>query len=433
MIRSISRKLLLLLITTLLLFGLIIFSLWSLAKEQAQTRNHLESIMQIQLSIDSLRSQLWGFLQYEDADMLKQVSAAQKKLSEKLDQFAYSDRHTRSMIRLNQNLSVLIAQETKFGQSVMKMEGKMSGRDLLHARYNMLVQNMTEELLDLQRKKLNQSRENQQITLILTAANLLIFSAFVWGFALQIYRHFQFGFKALKHGFHELSQGKLSSQIETSHLDSEFVALAEFFHQMKSALRKTMVSRDDLQTEVHRQTEELKAQKERLLFLSEHDYLTGLLNRRAFEEHLEQALVKANRSGMKVVVLFLDLDKFKQINDNYGHEIGDELIRSIGERIHHHIRTSDFAGRIGGDEFVICLDLLDSLDCVESRVQRLSEEISQPISVNDVQISVDVSIGMSCFPDDASNKQGLLSHADKSMYEIKYDKRIGSPDISDVV
>ncbi|KUI98015.1 GGDEF domain-containing protein [Vibrio sp. MEBiC08052] len=433
MIRSISRKLLLLLITTLLLFGLIIFSLWSLAKEQAQTRNNLESIMQIQLSIDSLRSQLWGFLQYEDTDMLKQVSVAQQRLSEKLDQFAYSDRHTRNMIRMNENLSILIAQETKFGQSVMKMEGKMSGRDLLHARYNMLVQNMTEDLLDLQRKKLNQSRENQQITLILAASNLLIFSAFVWGFALQIYRHFQSGFKALKHGFHELSQGKLSSQIETNHLDSEFVALAELFHQMKSALRKTMVSRDDLQTEVHRQTEELKAQKERLLFLSEHDYLTGLLNRRAFEEHLERALLKASRSGMKVVVLFLDLDKFKQVNDNYGHEIGDELIRSIGERIHHHIQAPDFAGRIGGDEFVICLDLLENVGCIEARIQRLSEEISQPIAVNDIQISVGVSIGMSCFPDDASNKQGLLSHADKSMYEIKYDKRIGSLDISDVV
>ncbi|QMV16566.1 GGDEF domain-containing protein [Vibrio spartinae] len=433
MIRSISRKLLLLLISTLLLFGLIIFSLWSLAQDQAQTRNNLESIMQIQLSIDSLRSQLWGFLQYEDTDMLKQVSVAQRKLSEKLEQFAYSDRYTRNMIRMNEHLSVLVAQEIKSGLSAMTREGQMSGRDLLHARYNMLVQNMTENLLDLQRKTLNQSRKNQQITLLLTAANLLIFSAFVWVFALLIYRHFQYGFKALKHGFHELSQGKLSSQIETSHLDSEFVSLAELFHQMKSALRKTMVSRDDLQTEVHRQTEELKAQKERLLFLSEHDYLTGLLNRRAFEEHLERALIKANRSGVKVVVLFLDLDKFKQINDNHGHEIGDELIRSIGQRIHHHIRTSDFAGRIGGDEFVICLDLLENIDCIEARIQRLSEEISQPVSVNDVQVSVGVSIGMSCFPDDASNKQGLLSHADKSMYNVKYSKRIERLDISDVV
>ncbi|SJN52734.1 Cyclic di-GMP phosphodiesterase Gmr [Vibrio ruber DSM 16370] len=412
---------------------MIVFSLWSLAKEQQQTRNNLESIMQIQLSIDSLRSQLWGFLQYEDADMLKQVSAAQQRLSEKLDQFAYSDRHTRNMIRMNENLSVLIAQESKYGQAAMRMEGKMSGRDLLHARYNMLVQNMTEDLLELQRKKLNQSRENQRLTLILAATNLLIFSAFVWVFALQIYRHFQSGFKALKHGFHELSQGKLSSQIETNHLDSEFVALADLFHQMKSALRKTMISRDDLQTEVHRQTEELKAQKERLLFLSEHDYLTGLLNRRAFEEHLECALIKARRSGLKVVVLFLDLDKFKHVNDNYGHEIGDELIRSIGERIHHHIRTADFAGRIGGDEFVICLNLLESVDCIEARIQRLSEEISQPISVNDIQISVGVSIGMSCFPDDAASKQGLLSHADQSMYEIKYEKRSEALNISDVV
>lgn len=139
---------------------------------------------------------------------------------------------------------------------------------------------------------------------------------------------------------------------------------------MTVSLCRSTVTRKELEEEVLRQTRQLKHKQEQLLFLSEHDPLTNLMNRRAFDKQLENAMIKANRSGCKLALLFIDLDEFKQVNDTYGHDAGDVVLVNIAQRLEESVRESDFVGRLGGDEFVICLDLLHDLSIVDKKFSK---------------------------------------------------------------
>ncbi|EHU9443916.1 GGDEF domain-containing protein [Vibrio vulnificus] len=168
-----------------------------------------------------------------------------------------------------------------------------------------------------------------------------------------------------------------------------------------------------------RQTTELRAQKEQLVYLSERDPLTGLKNRRAFMTALEDAAIKANRSGLKMALLFIDLNKFKEINDTYGHDAGDEILCRVAERMVDCFRHSDILGRLGGDEFVVCLDLLKSYDGVISKAEQFAEQMSAPILFHGHHLQVTPSIGISCYPDQSSSILELVKLADEDMYQAK--------------
>ncbi len=109
-------------------------------------------------------------------------------------------------------------------------------------------------------------------------------------------------------------------------MDNEFLKLAKFFNHMTDSLKESVVTREELEHQIIVKTAQLEAQKEKLQFLSEHDSLTGLQNRFAFEKSLNSAIVKADRSGLKLALLFIDLDKFKQVNDTKGHDAGAQVV-----------------------------------------------------------------------------------------------------------
>lgn len=421
MIDSVSRKLTLLFVATSLLVVLIAYSLWNLSQEQKKTQYTLTQIMRVQRSVDMLRSQLWIFLQYDDVRSLEQVYIAQQNLSAKLIHNPESEVNIQNLARMNSSLAVLLRQERMMGLNDHRQRTSefVGANELLHSRYNMLVQNMTEELLYLQRNVLEKSAYSQNLSLMTSALHLLLFSVVVAAIAFMILKRVRHGFAMIKQGIVELAQGDLDSRLPIVQQDSEFVALAQFFNRMKESLQRSIVTREQLQHEVARQTAKLEQQKEQLRFLSEKDPLTGLLNRRAFKNHLHDAIVDANRTSVKLAVLFIDLDKFKDINDTLGHDAGDEVLVAITACLEQNIRESDFCGRLGGDEFVVCLNLLHDFDGIAAKTQRLIERLCQPILCNGEPVTVGVSIGVSLFPDESQDMNVLLRLADEAMYKAK--------------
>ncbi|MGV2420972.1 UNVERIFIED_CONTAM: diguanylate cyclase [Pseudomonas aeruginosa] len=161
------------------------------------------------------------------------------------------------------------------------------------------------------------------------------------------------------------------------------------------------------------------AYQQQLLEMAYRDPLTGLGNRKAFDEQLGQALLRAGSGGSELALLYLDPDRFKEVNDRFGHDIGDALLRTVAERVRSTLRQPDKAYRLGGDEFAVLLE-----DSQENNPQRLAERLLaalvQPIALNGERIDfVTPSIGIALYPRHAGDAEGLVRAADSAMYEAK--------------
>jgi diguanylate cyclase (GGDEF)-like protein/PAS domain S-box-containing protein len=163
--------------------------------------------------------------------------------------------------------------------------------------------------------------------------------------------------------------------------------------------------------------------EKQLHHIAHHDVLTDLPNRVLFLDRLKQALARARWHGRTVAVLFLDVDRFKNINDTLGHESGDMLLRQFSRRLTSCLRERDTIARFGGDEFVILLDDIARMSDVEVLAQKILDKLASPIVVNDNKLHVTASIGISLFPEDGEDSSTLLRHADLAMYRAKDDGR----------
>lgn len=164
---------------------------------------------------------------------------------------------------------------------------------------------------------------------------------------------------------------------------------------------------------------ERKSIEEQLDRLAHFDALTGLANRVLFFDHAESALSLARRSDHQVGLLFVDLDNFKDINDTLGHDAGDDLLKTVAERLRGCIRRHDTAARLGGDEFILLLPELDGAEMAAHVGRKVLSEISAPIEIAGRNCIVTPSIGISIFPQDASTIDELMRHADQAMYRAK--------------
>ncbi len=153
--------------------------------------------------------------------------------------------------------------------------------------------------------------------------------------------------------------------------------------------------------------------------LATHDYLTNLPNRVLLSDRLEQAFLHAKRFEKKIAVIFCDLDNFKPINDTYGHDVGDELLKGIAMRLKSSLRQEDTVARYGGDEFVVLIDEFSEDIFLQTVVNKILRSLKEPIAINGVAIPVSMSIGVSVYPDSASTAESLLKMADKAMYQAK--------------
>jgi diguanylate cyclase (GGDEF)-like protein len=148
------------------------------------------------------------------------------------------------------------------------------------------------------------------------------------------------------------------------------------------------------------------------------DQLTGLPNRRLFHDRFQQVLARAKRNQECFAVLYLDLDKFKQANDHFGHEAGDRILRQTAQRLNSCLRDTDTVARMGGDEFVMILDRINPKD-VQEVVDKIRVELSLPYQLDDTMLSMAASIGVACFPEHGETQMALLQQADNDMYRVK--------------
>ncbi|MEQ1439608.1 diguanylate cyclase [Fontimonas sp. SYSU GA230001] len=165
------------------------------------------------------------------------------------------------------------------------------------------------------------------------------------------------------------------------------------------------------------------AYEEKLNQLAHFDSLTGLPNRIMLFDRLQQAVLAAQRSSRLLGVFFLDLDRFKQINDSYGHETGDQVLVAVADRLRSTVRPSDTVARLAGDEFVIIAPGLRSDQDAEFLAQKLVERFEQPLDLPGRSITSRLSVGITLYPLDDSDVEGLLRHADSAMYQAKQSGR----------
>ncbi|MDF2181003.1 diguanylate cyclase [Neptuniibacter sp. CAU 1671] len=162
-------------------------------------------------------------------------------------------------------------------------------------------------------------------------------------------------------------------------------------------------------------------ERERALQRSaETDSLTGLFNRAGFNRVFSDCFQAAQRTGEELTLLFIDLDNFKQLNDNHGHAKGDELLLHIGKRLRHNLKQGDFLARIGGDEFVVLLKGSLPVSARSTVANKLIQTLCAPYSLNDLTYTSSVSIGVASYPDDAISAEALIKAADEAMYQAKY-------------
>ncbi len=158
---------------------------------------------------------------------------------------------------------------------------------------------------------------------------------------------------------------------------------------------------------------------ERLRQIAFYDTLTGLANRALLLDRLEHALALARREQQRLGLMFIDLDRFKAVNDNYGHDVGDELLKEVARRLGQCCRACDTVARLGGDEFIVLLEHANSNDVYSQIAQRIITTLSEPMTISGHGVHIGASVGIACFPDDSQSQHEIMKHADAAMYAAK--------------
>jgi len=191
--------------------------------------------------------------------------------------------------------------------------------------------------------------------------------------------------------------------------DDEIGELAKNFNSMLEDLDKTHI--------------ELNQQKDHFSYKAHHDALTNLPNRALFNDRLEQAITKARRHKEEFALFFIDLDHFKQINDTLGHEMGDEVLKFFAKRLDDSVRTEDTIARIGGDEFMVIMESLQTPEAISVVANKIVSIVKEPIVLGEQTLHLGTSIGISVYPHNGETSELLLKNADTAMYKAKNEGR----------
>jgi diguanylate cyclase (GGDEF)-like protein/PAS domain S-box-containing protein len=202
-------------------------------------------------------------------------------------------------------------------------------------------------------------------------------------------------------------------------IGDEFYGVMEFFAQEARQPEARML---EFARQLGSQIGQFIARKQAeqdLRFVATHDPLTALPNRSMFGERVSQALSQARRYNRRVALLFVDLDGFKEVNDTYGHDAGDVLLKEIAVRLRASLREGDVVGRIGGDEFVVLIEEFADADSLARVAQKILDTVAPPVVVRGHECRVTSSVGISAYPQDGRDSQTLLKNADSAMYRAK--------------
>ncbi|MFI8619213.1 diguanylate cyclase domain-containing protein [Acidovorax sp. NPDC077693] len=263
-----------------------------------------------------------------------------------------------------------------------------------------MVVGLSQPLAAVQGEVLELGRSVFKILLVLSAVGVLL--------AAGVSRLVTQPLQAMVRAAQAFSQGRPHSDLPLQRKD-EIGELARSFH--------------DMEQQIGRQITELNASRDAMAHLAHHDALTGLPNRRMFEQRLAQALELSRRSGRACALLFVDLDEFKRINDAHGHAVGDLVLQAAARTIVGAVRQSDTVARLAGDEFTVLCENVDSEDAALQVAAKLERAFHVPLGIEGRPLPVRPSIGVSLFPRDAQDAHTLLANADAAMYRTKQSHR----------
>jgi len=234
----------------------------------------------------------------------------------------------------------------------------------------------------------------------------------------------------------------LADRIQVIEQEKDLAQTRALMHQ-QALLETTSASGRELETHIRERTRELnraneqlredarerealmhqlREREEHLRFMAQHDALTGLPNRISLQQRLELALELAKRNRKKVAVMMVDLNNFKRLNDTRGHLVGDQALAAVAGRLRTSVRGSDTVARYGGDEFVVLAGELDRAEDACMIAEKIADMVNVPLSLEGGLARISCAIGISVFPDDASEGEALIDHADKAMYVVKAEK-----------
>ncbi len=219
----------------------------------------------------------------------------------------------------------------------------------------------------------------------------------------------------------------------THGIPEQSIGVLQDITAQKNAAQEIIDARDSLEQQVVERTRELAntvkqlqveiEEREKIAaeldFLANHDALTGLPSLRLCKDRLDQSLAEARRNRQTSAVMFVDLDGFKEINDQHGHDIGDLVLKMTADRIKTEIRESDTVARIGGDEFVIILSSLPETAIAERIAATVIAQVARPLQIKDIEVEITASIGISLYPEHGTTAENLIRSADKAMYQVK--------------
>ena len=214
----------------------------------------------------------------------------------------------------------------------------------------------------------------------------------------------------------QLGSGEIQEALQQSeHIEEKVQECADDLHAINTALAQEVRERKKLEQKLSIS----KAGEERARYLAYHDITTGLANRALFNERLDHALIQAERHNWSLAVMYMDLDKFKAINDTHGHHVGDKVLQLVGERLQACIRAEDTISRIGGDEFLCLLMEVKNDATVAKVVELMVKRVSQTCEINQIKLVIKPSIGIAMYPRDGTTADALLKNADAAMYQAK--------------
>ncbi|WP_338588802.1 diguanylate cyclase [Shewanella khirikhana] len=380
-----------------------------------QGYNNSYRYQELQITLSQLSGELWQLRQYEDFQALERAIDLSLTLDAQLLELNQQQNAKLGHIeKANTNLRTLMGLYPRT-QDALNSENL----NMLMARINTILLSMQDEVGELRHQLVARQHEAKKLMLVVIALLLFMSKTVVILFNLNTLKLFRRGLDNLESGIRQLASGDMASKVPEEVENPEFTTLSQHFNRMKQELKDSTISRADLQDEVNKRTELLQLQKEKLKYEAEHDPLTQVYSRNAFARILEQSLKRLQRNGGTGALLFIDINKFKPINDNYGHNIGDHVLITVARRIAYTLRQSDMISRLGGDEFVVWLEPIESPNQLDVVVEKLLDKLHQDIGFQNVHLLIDVSIGVAFYPEDGSNIEALLEVADKNMYACK--------------
>ncbi|MFT5659922.1 MAG: diguanylate cyclase (GGDEF)-like protein [Sulfurimonas sp.] len=211
--------------------------------------------------------------------------------------------------------------------------------------------------------------------------------------------------KKLLHFAKNLKEGNYGERVHAKNSIREFEELSTILNDMSSTIEK--------------RNNELNSKNKLLQNLAHYDALTQIPNRILFQERLDLSIIRAKRHSTSIALFFIDLDQFKHINDSYGHDYGDEILKVTARRLKSTLRENDTVARLGGDEFTIILEEIKDTKYIDTIASTIIETVKQDIPIKGNKFNVGCSVGISLFPQDADNKDDLIMYADTAMYKAK--------------